>query len=59
MVADLRAKHVRGSTIGIAEILIGYLVIDVRTASKLIHKSFEAANQAIGVLVVARYAFRK
>ena len=51
MVADLRAKNLRGSTIEIAEILIGYPVIDVRTASILINKTFEAANQAIARLV--------
>lgn len=51
MVADLRAKNFRGSTIEIAEILIGYPVIDVRTASILINKTFEAANQAIARLV--------
>lgn len=51
MVTELRAKRKRHSAIDIAEILIGYPVIDVRTASILIHKSFEAANQAIAVLV--------
>lgn len=51
MVADLRAKNFRGSTTEIAEILIGYPVIDVRTASRLINKTFEAANQAISKLV--------
>lgn len=51
MVAELRAQKLRGSAIEIAEILIGYPVIDVRTASNLIHKTFEASNVAIGKLV--------
>jgi len=51
MVADLRACGFRGSVIEIAEILIGYPVIDVRTASLLIGKTFEATNVSIGKLV--------
>jgi Fic family protein len=51
MVGELRARGFRGSAIEIAEILIGYPVIDVRTASNLIHKTFEATNVAIGKLV--------
>lgn len=51
MVAALRARNLRGSAIEIAEILIGYPVIDVRTASRLINKTFEATNVAIAKLV--------
>ncbi|MBD0024593.1 Fic family protein [Gordonia pseudamarae] len=51
MISELRAAGMRGSAIEIAEILIGYPVIDVRTASILIGKTFEAANQAIAKLV--------
>ena len=51
MVAELRSRNLRGSTIEIAEILIGYPVIDVRTASTLIRKTFEATNVAIAKLV--------
>lgn len=51
MVADLRARGFRGSVIEVAEILIGYPVIDVRTASQLIGKTFEATNVSIGKLV--------
>lgn len=51
MVASLRARNLRGSAIEIAEILIGYPVIDVRTASQLIGKTFEASNVAIAKLV--------
>ncbi|ASL12484.1 MULTISPECIES: Fic family protein [Mycobacterium avium complex (MAC)] len=51
MVASLRARNLRGSAVEIAEILIGYPVIDVRTASQLIGKTFEATNVAIAKLV--------
>jgi len=51
MVTDLRAHGFRGSVIQIAEILIGYPVIDVRTASTLIQKTFEATNVSICKLV--------
>lgn len=51
MVSELRARNLRGSAIEIAEILIGYPVIDVRTASTLIHKTFEATNVAVAKLV--------
>jgi Fic family protein len=51
MVSELRARNLRGSAIEIAEILIGYPVIDVRTASTLIHKTFEATNVAMAKLV--------
>lgn len=51
MVADLRAHRFRGSVIEIAEILIGYPVIDVRTASSLIGKTFEATNVSMAKLV--------
>lgn len=51
MVGELHARGFRGSAIEIAEILIGYPVIDVRTASNLIHKTFEATNVAIAKLV--------
>ncbi|NKR41963.1 Fic family protein [Rhodococcus hoagii] len=51
MLADLRAKRLRGSTIEIAELLIGYPVIDVPTVRMLIGKTFEAANQAVAKLV--------
>lgn len=51
MVGELRSRGLRGSTIEIAEILIGYPVIDVRTAAILIGKTFEATNVAVGKLV--------
>jgi Fic family protein len=51
MVATLRARNLRGSAIEIAEILIGYPVIDVRTASRLINRTFEATNVSIAKLV--------
>lgn len=51
MVAELRAGGVRGSALQIAENLIGYPVIDVRTARHMTGKTFEAANQAVARLV--------
>jgi Fic family protein len=47
----LRAAGMRGSGLQIAENLIGYPVLDVRTARAMIGKSFEAANQAVARLV--------
>jgi hypothetical protein len=40
----------RGSPVEIAEVLIGYPVIDVPTVKHLHDKSFQAANQAVGKL---------
>lgn len=51
MVGELRTLGLRGSALEIAAILIGYPVIDVKTASKQIHKTFEATNVSIGKLV--------
>jgi Fic family protein len=51
LVAELRAANLRGSALQIAENLIGYPVIDVRTARSMIGRSFEAANQAVARLV--------
>lgn len=51
MVADLRARGMRGSPVEIAEVLIGYPVIDVPTVKNLLGKSFQAANQAVGKLI--------
>lgn len=51
MIQRLRAKKMRGSTIEIAELLIGYPVIDVPTTRDLIGKTFEAANKAVAKLV--------
>ncbi|MGQ0623374.1 MAG: hypothetical protein ACT4PP_01770 [Sporichthyaceae bacterium] len=51
MVSELRSSGSRGSALQIAESLIGYPVIDVRTAQGLIGRSFEAANQAVKSLV--------
>lgn len=51
MVSELRAKGMRGSPIEIAEVLIGYPVIDVPTVRDLIGRTFQAANQAVGKLI--------
>ena len=51
MVSELRSKGMRGSPIEVAEVLIGYPVIDVPTVRKLIGKSFQAANQTVGKLI--------
>ncbi|GAA1680408.1 Fic family protein [Fodinicola feengrottensis] len=51
MITELRAAGIRGSALEVAENLIGYPVIDVRTAQSMIEKSFEAANNAISRLV--------
>ena len=51
MVAELRSEGDRGSTLQIAENLIGYPVIDVPTARQMIGRTFQAANQAIARLV--------
>jgi Fic family protein len=51
MVTELRAKGMRGSPIEVAEVLIGYPVIDVPTVRSLIGKSFQAANQTVGKLI--------
>ncbi|OCB38366.1 hypothetical protein A5676_15705 [Mycobacterium malmoense] len=51
MVAELRSKGMRGSPIEIAEVLIGYPVIDVPTVRRLIGKSFQAANQTVSKLI--------
>jgi Fic family protein len=51
MVSDLRSKGMRGSPIRIAEVLIGYPVIDVPTVRSLIGTSFQAANQTVTKLI--------
>ena len=51
MVTELRSKGMRGSPIEVAEVLIGYPVIDVPTVRDLIGKSFQAANQTVGKLI--------
>lgn len=51
MVSDLRSKGMRGSPIEIAEVLIGYPVIDVPTVRDLLGRTFQAANQAVGKLL--------
>lgn len=51
MIAQLRAANLRGSALQIAGILIGYPVINVRTASELISRSFETTNQGFSKLV--------
>jgi Fic family protein len=51
MVSDLRAKGMRGSPIEIAEVLIGYPVIDVPTVRDLLGRTFQAANQAVAKLI--------
>lgn len=51
MVADLRAKGMRGSPIEVAEVLIGFPVIDVPTVKRVIDKSFQAANKTVAKLV--------
>jgi Fic family protein len=47
MVADLRSKGMRGSPIQLAEVLIGYPVIDVPTVRQIIGTSFQAANKTV------------
>lgn len=51
MVADLRSKGMRGSPIEVAEVLIGYPIIDVPTVRQLIGKTFQAANQTVAKLI--------
>ncbi|MGV0872409.1 Fic family protein [Mycolicibacterium sp. XJ879] len=51
LVADLRGKGMRGSPVEIAEVLVGYPVIDVPTVRDLLGRSFQAANQAVGKLI--------
>ena len=51
MVSDLRSKGMRGSPIEVAEVLIGYPVIDVPTVRTLIGKSFKAANKTMNKLI--------
>lgn len=51
MVRDLRNSGVRSAALELAEILIGYPVIDVPTAASKLGKSFETANQAVARLV--------
>ena len=47
MIADLRSKGMRGSPIQLAEVLIGYPVIDVPTVRQIIGTSFQAANKTV------------
>lgn len=51
MVSDLRQRNMRGSTIELAEVMIGYPVIDVPTVRKIIGKSFQAANTTVGKFI--------
>ncbi|GGJ98406.1 hypothetical protein GCM10010123_30480 [Pilimelia anulata] len=49
--ARLREAGARGAAMEVADILIGFPIIDVSTAAKLIDRPFETANQAISKLV--------
>ncbi|MDX1882691.1 Fic family protein [Mycolicibacterium sp. 120270] len=51
MVFDLRQKGMRGSPIELAEVLIGFPVIDVPTVRRIIDKSFQAANQTVAKFI--------
>lgn len=51
IVSDLRQKGMRGSPIELAEVLIGFPVIDVPTVRALIGKSFQAANTTVGKFI--------
>ncbi|WP_203665085.1 Fic family protein, partial [Actinocatenispora rupis] len=51
MIRRVRDAKLRGAAVELAEILIGYPLIDVQTASSLIGKTFETANQAVSKLV--------
>lgn len=51
MVSDLRSKGMRGSPIEVAEVLIGYPVIDVPTVRTLIGNSCQAANKTVNKLI--------
>lgn len=50
-VARVREAGLRGAAVELAEVLIGYPVIDVPTASTKLEKTFETANQAVSKLV--------
>ncbi|MDG6107591.1 Fic family protein [Dactylosporangium aurantiacum] len=51
MVKSLRDAGVRSAALELAEMLIGFPVIDVPTAANLLRKPFETANQAVAKLV--------
>ena len=50
MVKSLRDAGVRSAALELAEMLIGFPVIDVPTAAKLLNRPFETANQAVARL---------
>ncbi|NNH72469.1 Fic family protein [Nocardia uniformis] len=51
LVTQVRASGRKGSAVEIAELLIGYPVIDVKTAAMLTGVTFTAANTTVGNLV--------
>jgi Fic family protein len=51
MIRSLRAAGVRSAALELAEMLIGFPVIDVPTAANLLNRPFETANQAVARLV--------
>lgn len=55
MVSHLREQGMRGSPIELAEVLIGFPVIDVPTVRSLIGKSFQAANTTVGKMIDAGF----
>lgn len=50
-VQSLKKAGLRGSALDLVELLLAYPVIDVSTAARLLHKTFETANQAVSKLV--------
>lgn len=51
LVASVRRRNLRGGALVLAEKMIGYPVMDVRTAQHLTETTFQAANTAISRLV--------
>lgn len=51
VVRDLRSAGIRSAALELAEILIGYPVIDVPTTAAMLGRPFETANQAVNRLV--------
>jgi hypothetical protein len=51
MVKSLRDAGVRSAALELAEMVIGFPVIDVPTAANLLKRPFETANQAVARLV--------
>lgn len=50
-VSRLRAARIRSAALELAEILIGYPIIDVPTVALILGKTYETANQAVARLV--------